>query len=294
MMVVFSFDLSWLSPLLIFVRRGAVHQPREQRPPGASGRVADRPGADHAGAAIDRRRDHAADRIARGARPAGALPNDVLLDILVGAVLTVLSYSSLAIVLLTATLAGAGMLPLGVALGLVLGANVGSGVLGVLSTARSDIHSAAAAGGQPAVQAGRLRAGGAVAAAAANAAGAATGAGVRAAGGGLSPAVQRGAGAAVHRPDRPAGAPAGALDGGPAAAAVAEPAARHLDPVALQTPSLAIACAAREALHQADVVETMLRGVMDGDPAQRPALGPPSCGRWTTPSTICIPPSSST
>jgi phosphate:Na+ symporter len=62
-----------------------------------------------------------------------------LLDILVGAVLTVLSYSSLAIVLLTATLAGAGMLPPGVALGLVLGANVGSGVLGVLTTARSDI-----------------------------------------------------------------------------------------------------------------------------------------------------------
>ena len=41
--------------------------------------------------------------------------------------------------LLTATLAGAGMLPPGVALGLVLGANVGSGVLGVLATARSDI-----------------------------------------------------------------------------------------------------------------------------------------------------------
>jgi phosphate:Na+ symporter len=38
---------------------------------------------------------------------------------------------------------------------------------------------------------------------------------------------------------------------------------RHLDPVALTTPSLAISCAAREALHQADVVETMLRGVMD-------------------------------
>jgi phosphate:Na+ symporter len=38
---------------------------------------------------------------------------------------------------------------------------------------------------------------------------------------------------------------------------------RHLDPVALATPSLAISCAAREALHQADVVETMLRGVID-------------------------------
>jgi phosphate:Na+ symporter len=38
---------------------------------------------------------------------------------------------------------------------------------------------------------------------------------------------------------------------------------RHLDPVALATPSLAISCAAREALHQADVVETMLRGMID-------------------------------
>ncbi len=37
---------------------------------------------------------------------------------------------------------------------------------------------------------------------------------------------------------------------------------RHLDPVALATPSLAISCASREALHQADVVETMLRGIL--------------------------------
>jgi phosphate:Na+ symporter len=36
----------------------------------------------------------------------------------------------------------------------------------------------------------------------------------------------------------------------------------HLDPSALATPSLAISCAAREALHQADVVETMLRGLL--------------------------------
>jgi phosphate:Na+ symporter len=36
----------------------------------------------------------------------------------------------------------------------------------------------------------------------------------------------------------------------------------HLDPSALATPSLAISCAAREALHQADVVETMLRGIL--------------------------------
>ena len=36
----------------------------------------------------------------------------------------------------------------------------------------------------------------------------------------------------------------------------------RVDPVALSTPSLAITCAAREALHQADVVETMLRGML--------------------------------
>ena len=35
----------------------------------------------------------------------------------------------------------------------------------------------------------------------------------------------------------------------------------HLDASALATPSLAISCAAREALHQADVVETMLQGI---------------------------------
>jgi phosphate:Na+ symporter len=36
----------------------------------------------------------------------------------------------------------------------------------------------------------------------------------------------------------------------------------HLDPSALSTPSLAISCAAREALHQADIVETMMTGML--------------------------------
>ena len=46
---------------------------------------------------------------------------------------------------------------------------------------------------------------------------------------------------------------------------------RHLDPLALTMPSLAISCAAREALHQADVVETMLRGIVPVIAQQRPA-----------------------
>ena len=53
----------------------------------------------------------------------------------------------------------------------------------------------------------------------------------------------------------------------------------HLHPVALATPSLALGCAAREALHQADVVATRLRGILpvlrDNDlvPLKKP-LGP--------------------
>ena len=66
-----------------------------------------------------------------------SLTGDVLLDMLVAAVLTILCYSSLAVVLLLAALAGLQVLSLPVALGLVLGANLGSGLLGMLSTLRS-------------------------------------------------------------------------------------------------------------------------------------------------------------
>src|SRR5437879_923950 len=66
-----------------------------------------------------------------------SLPGDVLLDMLVAALLTILCYSSLAVVLLLAALAGLQVLSLPVALGLVLGANLGSGLLGMLSTLRS-------------------------------------------------------------------------------------------------------------------------------------------------------------
>ena len=66
-----------------------------------------------------------------------SLTGDVLLDMLVAALFTVLCYSSLAVVLLVATLASLHVIALPVALGLVLGANLGSGVLGMLSTLRS-------------------------------------------------------------------------------------------------------------------------------------------------------------
>ncbi|MEO7008265.1 MAG: Na/Pi symporter, partial [Caldimonas sp.] len=133
MTVVFSFDLSWLSPLLIFT--GVVVFISHQN--GAAGSV----GRVLIGLGLI---TLALQLIVAATRPLTespavrsllvALPNDVLLEIVVGAVLTVLSYSSLAIVLLIATLANSGMLPAAAALGLVLGANIGSGALAIIAT----------------------------------------------------------------------------------------------------------------------------------------------------------------
>ena len=259
MAVVYSFDLSWLSPLLIFV--GVVMFISRQD--GTAGRI----GRVLIGLGLI---TLALQLIVEATRPLTeapavrallvALPNEVLLDIVVGAALTVMSYSSLAIVLLTATLATSGLVPVSVALGLVLGANVGSGLLALMATA----HSGPIARRLP-----------------------------------LGNLIFKASGALIAIPLLPLVHPllqewvgeihqqvvAFHLLFNLALAALfvgltgvlaryvdrwlPEPQAgggdrpRHIDPVALATPSLAISCAAREALHQADVVETMLRGMVD-------------------------------
>ena len=188
-----------------------------------------------------------------------SLTSDRFLEILLGATLAVVAYSSLAVVLLASSLA-LQVVGLDVALGIVLGANLGSGLLAVITTAKSGISTRQVPLGnllfkvlgvsiaiwliplwlrfmQPLVQdpatltvlfhlSFNLMVGLFFI--------------------GLTQPVAgwvekllplRDAGSALDRPN-------------------------HLDPSALATPSLAISCAAREALHQADVVETMLRGVM--------------------------------
>ena len=260
MAVVFSFDLSWLSPLLIFVGV-VIYISRQNSGLGAVGRVLIGLGLITLALQL----------IVAATRPLTespavrallvALPNEVLLDIVVGAVLTVLSYSSLAIVLLIATLAAQAMIPQTVALGLVLGANIGSGVLAMLATANASpqvrrlplgnlifklgrgaaVHRHPAAGPRAAAAARSQRA---------------------PAGDRLPPRLQPGAGDPLHRlhrPGRPHASTAGCASPRPAPATMRP---RHLDPLALTMPSLAISCAAREALHQADVVETMLRGIV--------------------------------
>jgi len=258
MVVVYSFDLAWLSPLLIVVGV-VVFISRQKVPAGHVGRVLIGLGLITLALQliVGATRPLMESTAVRGLL--AALPNEVLLDILVGAVLTVLSYSSLAIVLLTATLATSDILPLSVALGLVLGANVGSAVLALLATANA------------APEARRLPVG--------NLLFKVSGALIAIP---LLPMAQELVQQAVPQIHQqvvtfhlafnlvlaasfiaftgPVGRLVESWLKPPPADVGDRP--RHLDPVALATPSLAISCAAREALHQADVVETMLRGML--------------------------------
>jgi phosphate:Na+ symporter len=135
---ILTFDLSWLSPLLIFLGV-MLFLSRKQTRAGQMGRV-----GIGLGLII-----LALQLIVTAAAPitqaAGvkvlfaSLTGDILLDALVGAMFALISYSSLAAVLLTATLAGAEIISLPVAIGLVIGANIGSGLLAFLSTSMQNV-----------------------------------------------------------------------------------------------------------------------------------------------------------
>ncbi|MBA1186249.1 Na/Pi cotransporter family protein [Stutzerimonas nitrititolerans] len=129
---VLTLDLSWLSPLFTLIGV-CLFLTRKQSRAGQFGRVLIGLGLIilalqlivHAAAPITE---------ARGMEVLfSSLAGDTLLAVVVGAAFALLSYSSLAAVLLTATLAGAGLISLPVALGLVIGANIGSGALAWLN-----------------------------------------------------------------------------------------------------------------------------------------------------------------
>jgi phosphate:Na+ symporter len=136
MTLVFSFDLSWLSPLFIFLGV-TLFMRRESTQIGRFGRILIGLGLIILALQLI---VLAAQPLTKGAGVKvifGSLTGDVLLDMLVAALFTMLSYSSLAVVLLTATLAASKVISLHVALGLVLGANLGSGLLAMLNTMTS-------------------------------------------------------------------------------------------------------------------------------------------------------------
>jgi len=135
---VLSFDLSWLSPLLIF-GGVVVYLSRRHTAVGRLARAVIGLGLILL----------ALEMISAATQPmiqgAGikvlfsTLTGDVILDALIGAVFAMLTYSSLAAVLLAATLASSGIISLKVALCLVIGANLGSGILALLTAASQNV-----------------------------------------------------------------------------------------------------------------------------------------------------------
>ena len=257
--VVLSFDLSWLAPLLIFV--GVVlFLARQTEPVGRFGRV-----LIGLGLII-----FALQWISVAAKPVvqaagvkvifASLTGDLLLDMLFAATLTVLCYSSLAVVLLIATLASLHVIGLPVALGLVLGANLGSGILGMLSTMNSPPEARRVTLGNLLFKVIGVLIIGPL---------------LRLVEGPIEALALGSAQEVVlfHLAFNVALAVAfiffttpiariaeRLLPAKPASDDPAKP--RHLDPSALATPSLAISCAAREALRIGDVIEQMLNGMM--------------------------------
>jgi phosphate:Na+ symporter len=260
MSVLFSTDLSWLSPLFIFV--GVVLSiTRPESGAGRIGRVliglglmllALRLVVEATGPLFESDAMRAV---------LASISSDVLLEITIGAVLAVVAYSSLAVVLLVAAMATSAVVPLDVALGLVLGANLGSGVLAVLTTAKSEIPVRQVTVGNLVFKALGVT----VAAPFVGfyltqirpyvsdatqlvvlyhlAFNVVVSIGFIGLTGWVATLVKK----MLPVPQKPA--------------STSRP--QHLDPSALSTPTLAISNAAREALHQADVVETMLIGMLN-------------------------------
>ncbi|QJR14367.1 Na/Pi cotransporter family protein [Usitatibacter palustris] len=136
MAVVLSLDLRWISPACIFF--GVVFfLSRKNTRAGQIGRVAIGLGliilalglVSEASAPLTQ---------APGIKVVFAsLSGDTMLDILIGAILTVMSWSSLAVVLLSGTFAATGVISVGEGMALVIGANIGSGLLAVLVTLKT-------------------------------------------------------------------------------------------------------------------------------------------------------------
>ncbi|MDO8457289.1 MAG: Na/Pi cotransporter family protein [Burkholderiaceae bacterium] len=258
MTVLFHFDLSWLSPLMIFV--GVVlFISQQDTTVGRVGRILIGLGLMLLALGLISESTHVLTKSEVVQLALKSLTSDLSLEIAVGALLAGLAYSSLATVLLVATLAASQVIPMEVALGLVLGANLGSGLLTVLTTAKSTVTVRQ-------VPLGNLlfKVFGVVAAApciglwlkhtSTLTGGAATQVVIfhLAFNGVVAVAFICFTGVVARWVEKLL----------PPAKDNARSRPRHLDPSALSTPSLAISCAAREALHLADVVETMLRGTL--------------------------------
>ena len=258
--VVFSYDLSWLSPLLIFSGVILFLSQRGQHA-GRVGRIMIGLGV----IILALRLIVEATQPMRHAESMKVLfasvTGDLFLDILVAALLTLVCHSSLAVVLLVAALTTALMIAPDVALALVVGANVGGGALAVIVTLGSTPAARRVAMGNM-----MFKLAGCVM---------------------MLPllsyiseflarlVVAPGAQVVYFHVMFNASIAVVFIGLTESIAAVAErllPAQpvqgngavpRYLDPVALDSPTLAISCAAREVLRLGDLVEGMLKGAIE-------------------------------
>ncbi len=259
MAVLFSTDLSWLSPLFIFA--GVVmYMARQDTTAGRVGRVFIGLGLILLALrlVVETSEPLLASPVVRTLL--GSVSSDLFGELLVGAALAVISYSSLAIVLLIAAMAAAHVVPIEVAFGLVLGANLGSGLLAILTTLKASVEVRQVTWGNMVFKVlgvalvapliglwlrhahprlGDIATSVVLFHLAYNVVVSLGFIGMTQWVASLMARLMPPADPASKNPLRP----------------------RHLDPSALATPSLAISCAAREALHQADLVEAMLVGM---------------------------------
>ena len=135
MVRVLTFDFAWLSPLLILFGVIAFLSQKKNRV-GQLGRVAI--GLGLILLALQLIVNSAAPITNASAIQAifTSLSGDTDLALLVGAVFAMLTYSSLAAVLLTATLSVAELVPLYISLSIVIGSNIGSGLLALIGSSR--------------------------------------------------------------------------------------------------------------------------------------------------------------
>jgi phosphate:Na+ symporter len=257
--VVFSLDLSWLSPLLIFVGV-VIYLPRQNTRAGRMGRILIGVGLIILALQLISIATQPLTRAAGVKVIFASLTGDPLLDMAVAAGLTIVSFSSLAVVLLTASLVSAKLIPLYVALGLVLGANLGSGLLGLTNTSRMPVEARRVTLGNflfkfaGAVLAlpflGSIERG-------MNALGVGAPQAVvffhLAFNLGLALLFVGAIGPVARLTER-------LLPATPQPESESQP--KHLDAGALASPALAIGCAAREAIRIGDVVERMLAGLL--------------------------------
>ncbi|WP_192459167.1 Na/Pi cotransporter family protein [Musicola keenii] len=128
-----TFDLSWLSPLLLVVGV-SLFLGRKTSRAGQLGRVGIGLGLILLALQLIVAATHPITQAAGVKVLFSSLTGDVMLDALLGALFAVIGYSSLAAVLLTATLTASGVISFQVALCLVVGANLGSGLLAMINS----------------------------------------------------------------------------------------------------------------------------------------------------------------